>query len=350
MSTLQAVLSKSPNVLQDQMISDEEIEEDDVQDTSSVDDQSACSIPMLANYSSKRIQITTIESVVHHSAEAASIEDSVTDIGLMTYGIPQSQSVMEKLLTEQPFIAINLSLIFTLSVVEIQQCKVKSTFPARIAPFSVPLGRMEAVQGLRKARFERETWTLLCIAVSPQRKSDLDIPAGSYLDFEPLGVLCLVTPARSKGHPKQYSIWMSGLRIVEISNTIRSTSGVHIQNIENYQKEVKKFKTLSGVHSHQLASYLDEFMWRESGNYGGEQIELIVDGKPYVLCLWDTLGQSDYDKLRPLAYPKTDIFLLCFDLASSSSFESIKNKWHAELTPLPKHSSCSGWHKVGSQR
>ena len=35
---------------------------------------------------------------------------------------------------------------------EIQQCKVKSTFPARIAPFSVPLGRMEAVQGLRKAR------------------------------------------------------------------------------------------------------------------------------------------------------------------------------------------------------
>eukprot|EP00731_Ephydatia_muelleri_P028303 Em0019g1176a len=68
-----------------------------------------------------------------------------------------------------------------------------------------------------------------------------------------------------------------------------------------------------------------------SGNYGGEQIELIVDGKPYVLCLWDTLGQSDYDKLRPLAYPKTDIFLLCFDLASSSSFESIKNKWHAEL-------------------
>ena len=39
----------------------------------------------------------------------------------------------------------------------------KSTFPARIAPFSVleplPFSRV----GLRKARFERETWTLLCI-------------------------------------------------------------------------------------------------------------------------------------------------------------------------------------------
>ena len=46
---------------------------------------------------------------------------------------------------------------------EIQQCKVMSTFPARIAPFSVPLGRMEAVQGLRKARFERETWTYFAL-------------------------------------------------------------------------------------------------------------------------------------------------------------------------------------------
>ena len=39
----------------------------------------------------------------------------------------------------------------------------KSTFPARIAPFSVPLGRMEAVQGLRKARFVRKTWTYFAL-------------------------------------------------------------------------------------------------------------------------------------------------------------------------------------------
>ena len=58
-STLQAVLPKSSNVLLDLMISDEEIDEDDVQDISSFDNQSACSIPLLANYSSKQIQITT---------------------------------------------------------------------------------------------------------------------------------------------------------------------------------------------------------------------------------------------------------------------------------------------------
>ena len=40
----------------------------------------------------------------------------------------------------------------------------------------------------------------------------LDISAGSYLDFEPLGVLCLVTSARSKGKtPKSNFVERSGV-------------------------------------------------------------------------------------------------------------------------------------------
>eukprot|EP00731_Ephydatia_muelleri_P005189 Em0002g1365a len=81
----------------------------------------------------------------------------------------------------------------------------KFTFPTRIAPFSVPLGRMEAVQGLRKARFERETWTYFALLY-------LHNGRGSYLDFEPLGVLCLVTSARSKGKtPKCIFVERSGV-------------------------------------------------------------------------------------------------------------------------------------------
>ena len=30
------------------------------------------------------------------------------------------------------------------------------------------------------------------------------------------------------------------------------------------------------------------------------------------LTIWDTAGQEDYDRLRPLAYGKTDIFVVCF--------------------------------------
>ena len=62
----------------------------------------------------------------------------------------------------------------------------KSTFPARIAPFSVPEPLPFSREKQRKARFERE-----------MNSSDLNIPGGSYLDFEPLGVLCLATSARS---------------------------------------------------------------------------------------------------------------------------------------------------------
>ncbi|KAJ5072066.1 hypothetical protein M0811_09710 [Anaeramoeba ignava] len=49
------------------------------------------------------------------------------------------------------------------------------------------------------------------------------------------------------------------------------------------------------------------------------------------LCLWDTAGQEDYDRLRPLSYPQTDVFVVCFSLISRSSFENVKTKWIPEI-------------------
>jgi len=56
-----------------------------------------------------------------------------------------------------------------------------------------------------------------------------------------------------------------------------------------------------------------------------------VDEEVVNLQLWDTAGQEDYDRLRPLSYPQTDVFLLCFSLVSRDSFENVPRKWKTEL-------------------
>lgn len=58
---------------------------------------------------------------------------------------------------------------------------------------------------------------------------------------------------------------------------------------------------------------------------------VMVDGKPYCLGLWDTAGQEDYDRLRPLSYPGTDIFLLCYSIDSRDSFLNVEEKWILEI-------------------
>jgi len=57
----------------------------------------------------------------------------------------------------------------------------------------------------------------------------------------------------------------------------------------------------------------------------------IVEGNPINLGLWDTAGSEEYNTLRPLSYPGTDVFIICFSLCSPSSFENVKSKWYPEI-------------------
>ena len=58
---------------------------------------------------------------------------------------------------------------------------------------------------------------------------------------------------------------------------------------------------------------------------------LVVDGKPISLGLYDTAGQEDYDRLRPLSYPQTDVFLVCYSVMNPTSFENVRAKWAPEV-------------------
>eukprot|EP01087_Luapelamoeba_hula_P015822 TRINITY_DN4785_c0_g1_i1.p1 TRINITY_DN4785_c0_g1~~TRINITY_DN4785_c0_g1_i1.p1 ORF type:complete len:714 (-),score=111.98 TRINITY_DN4785_c0_g1_i1:39-2180(-) len=58
---------------------------------------------------------------------------------------------------------------------------------------------------------------------------------------------------------------------------------------------------------------------------------VMVDNKPINLGLWDTAGQEDYDRLRPLSYPQTDVFLVEFSVVQRTSFENVSAKWYPEI-------------------
>ncbi|XP_062381434.1 rho-related GTP-binding protein RhoA-A-like [Sardina pilchardus] len=59
--------------------------------------------------------------------------------------------------------------------------------------------------------------------------------------------------------------------------------------------------------------------------------DIEVDGKQVELALWDTAGQEDYYRLRPLSYPGTDVLLMCFSIGDPDSLENILETWFPEV-------------------
>lgn len=50
------------------------------------------------------------------------------------------------------------------------------------------------------------------------------------------------------------------------------------------------------------------------------------DGKYVELALWDTAGQEEYDRLRPLSYPESDVILIVFSIDFPTSLANVTDK------------------------
>lgn len=63
----------------------------------------------------------------------------------------------------------------------------------------------------------------------------------------------------------------------------------------------------------------------------GEYFPMVED-QAINIQLWDTSGQEDYKKIRPLSYIGADVFILAFSLCDPTSLENIENIWLPEIT------------------
>jgi len=61
---------------------------------------------------------------------------------------------------------------------------------------------------------------------------------------------------------------------------------------------------------------------------------VMVNGLPINLSIWDTDGRAESDKIRPLAYPETNVFLFCFSLSNPKSLWAIHDKFVPEINEL----------------
>ncbi|XP_037231367.1 rho-related GTP-binding protein RhoF isoform X2 [Falco naumanni] len=56
-----------------------------------------------------------------------------------------------------------------------------------------------------------------------------------------------------------------------------------------------------------------------------------VGKKEVTLTLYDTAGQEDYDRLRPLSYQNTNVVLICYDVMNPTSYDNVAAKWYPEV-------------------
>ena len=82
------------------------------------------------------------------------------------------------------------------------------------------------------------------------------------------------------------------------------------------------------LHVYANNSFPEDYVPTIFDNYSAN---VVVDDRTINLGLWDTAGQEDYERIRPLSYPGANVFLICYAVVNPTSFENVKTNWHPEV-------------------
>ena len=82
------------------------------------------------------------------------------------------------------------------------------------------------------------------------------------------------------------------------------------------------------IHCYIKDEFPDEYVPTVYDAYKGH---MNFESREVLLNVWDTAGQDDLQKLRPLAYPNANCFLVCFSLVDRATLKNACSQWRNEL-------------------
>ena len=133
--------------------------------------------------------------------------------------------------------------------------------------------------------------------------------------------ICLILLQWHMVRVKGHCLWQTKTSLFYKAMYIQMAVGLNLR-ITLYNKNWAAFKS--------KWRHTSIFSYKEQA---GHTTQLLLSYFAQVeLALWDTAGQEDYDRLRPLSYPDTDVILMCFSIDNPDSLENIPEKWTPEVS------------------
>lgn len=141
------------------------------------------------------------------------------------------------------------------------------------------------------------------------------------------------------GKTSLLSVYTTGAFPTNYTPTVFET---HVKEIPLARPWVRGARTASTYDDEYDDDYDDEYDEQRHDRHdrrrsGARRRRRQDDGDMLRLSLWDTAGQEDYDRLRPLTYPGSSVILLCYAVDMPASLLNAAERWFPEIRHFLPH-------------